>query len=45
MSTLDNIHNKLQTFVTSGETWASAHPALAIFASGFILGLIIGLII
>jgi hypothetical protein len=45
MSTLDNIHNKLQTFVTSSETWASSHPALAIFVSGFIVGLIFGIIL
>jgi len=45
MSTLDNIHNKLQNYVTSGESWASAHPALAIFFSGVLVGLIIGLIL
>ena len=44
MSTLYNIHNKLQTFVTTSETWASSHPAFAIFIGGFVVGLIIGLI-
>lgn len=45
MSALDNIHNRLQEFVTTGGSWVSSHPALAIFFSGFIVGLIIGIIL